>query len=193
MKSICVFCGSSRGSDPVYESTTIELARSIVDLGLTLIYGGGSIGLMGVLADEVLSLKGRVVGIIPKFLYDLEVGHDGLSELIIVESMHKRKEKMADISDSFLALPGGFGTLEEMSEILTWIQLKLVKKPIGLLNINGFYDQFLVQLDHMVRESFLKSVNRNLLLSSGDPKTIISLLKNSCGQILSESSDLDKT
>jgi len=178
MKHLCIFCGSSKGNDPVYENTALELAEIIVNQGLTMVYGGGSIGIMGVLADKILSLNGKVIGVIPKFLYDLEVGHDNVTELIIVESMHERKQKMAEISDGFLALPGGFGTLEEMGEILTWVQLKLIRKPIGLLNINGFYDQFLDMLDNMVAAGFLKKNNRDILLSSNDPGEIINIIKN---------------
>ena len=178
MKHLCIFCGSSKGNDPVYEETAEELAKIIVDEDLTMVYGGGSIGIMGVLADKILSMNGKVIGVIPRFLYDLEVGHDNVTELIIVESMHERKQKMAEISDGFLALPGGFGTLEEMGEILTWIQLKLIRKPIGLLNINGFYDQFLMMLDKMVESGFLKKNNREILLSSKDPEEIITIIKN---------------
>jgi len=178
MKHLCIFCGSSKGNDPVYENSALELAEIIVNEGLTMVYGGGSIGIMGVLADKILSMNGKVIGVIPRFLYDLEVGHDNVTELIIVESMHERKQKMAEISDGFLALPGGFGTLEEMGEILTWIQLKLIRKPIGLLNINGFYDQFLDMLDNMVAAGFLKKNNRDILLSSNDPENIINIIKN---------------
>lgn len=178
MKHLCIFCGSSKGNDPVYEKTAEELAEIIVDEGLTMVYGGGSIGIMGVLADKILSMNGKVIGVIPRFLYDLEVGHDNVTELIIVESMHERKQRMAEISDGFLALPGGFGTLEEMGEILTWIQLKLIRKPIGLLNINGFYDQFLNMLDNMVASGFLKKNNREILLSSNSPSVIIDIIKN---------------
>lgn len=178
MKHLCIFCGSSKGNDPIYEKTAEKLAKIIVNEGLTMVYGGGSIGIMGVLADKILSLNGKVIGVIPRFLYDLEVGHDHVTELIIVESMHERKQKMAEISDGFLALPGGFGTLEEMGEILTWIQLKLIRKPIGLLNINGFYDQFLKMLDNMVASGFLKKNNRDILLASNDPEDIISIIKN---------------
>ena len=178
MKQLCIFCGSSKGNDPVYEDTARELAEIMVNQGLNLVYGGGSIGIMGVLADKILSMNGKVIGVIPKFLYDLEVGHDNVTELIIVESMHERKQKMAEISDGFLALPGGFGTLEEMAEILTWIQLKLIRKPIGLMNINGFYDQFLNMLDNMVATGFLKKNNRDILLSSNDPENIINAIMN---------------
>ena len=178
MERICVFCGSSKGNDPVYKDTANILAKEIVKNNLTMVYGGGSIGIMGVLADKILSMNGKVIGIIPKFLYDLEVGHDNVTELIIVESMHERKQKMAGISDGFLALPGGFGTLEEMSEILTWIQLKLIQKPIGLLNINGFFNHFIMMLENMVQEGFLKQDNRNILLDSDNPLEIIEQLKS---------------
>lgn len=178
MKHLCVFCGSSKGKDPVYVDRAYELAEVIVREDLTMVYGGGSIGIMGVLADKILSLNGKVIGVIPRFLYDLEVGHDHVTELIIVDSMHERKQKMAEISDGFLALPGGYGTLEEMAEIMTWIQLKLIRKPIGLLNINGFYDPFLNMLDTMVAEGFLKQNNRNILLSSNDPEEMITMIKS---------------
>jgi len=178
MKHLCVFCGSSKGKDPVYVNRASELAETIVREDLTMVYGGGSIGIMGILADKILSLNGRVIGVIPRFLYDLEVGHDHVTELIIVDSMHERKQKMAEISDGFLALPGGYGTLEEMAEIMTWIQLKLIRKPIGLLNINGFYDPFLSMLDTMVAEGFLKQNNRNILLSSNDPEEMIAMIKS---------------
>ena len=191
MKSICVFCGSSKGKNPVYESAAVELGRIIADKGLTLVYGGGSIGLMGILADTVLKLKGSVTGVIPKFLYDLEVGHNGVSELIIVESMHERKAKMAEIADSFIALPGGYGTLEELSEIMTWVQLKLIEKPVGLLNLNGYYDHFISQLDHMVEESFLKIKNRNILLSADRPGSLVDKLIKSDQEINSRPVDKD--
>lgn len=178
MERICVFCGSSKGNYSIYEETANILAMEIVKNDLTMVYGGGSIGIMGVLSDKILSMNGKVIGVIPKFLYDLEVGHDDVTELIIVESMHERKQKMAEISDGFLALPGGFGTMEEMSEILTWIQLKLIQKPIGILNINGFFNHFLLMLDNMVTEGFLKQNNRDILLDSDNPLEIITQLKS---------------
>jgi len=178
MERICVFCGSSKGNYSIYEETANILAMEIVKNDLTMVYGGGSIGIMGVLSDKILSMNGKVIGVIPKFLYDLEVGHDDVTELIIVESMHERKQKMAEISDGFLALPGGFGTMEEMSEILTWIQLKLIQKPIGILNINGFFNHFLLMLDNMVTEGFLKQNNRDILLDSDNPLEIIKQLKS---------------
>lgn len=173
MKKICVFCGSSKGVDPVYEQQAIILAQEFIRNDMTLVYGGGSIGLMGVLADEIRQNNGYVIGVIPRFLYDLEVGHDGVNELIIVDSMHERKQKMAEIADGFLALPGGFGTLEEMAEILTWVQLNLISKPVGILNINGFFDPLLDLFDHMVRTGFLKKTNRNILTVGKDPERIL--------------------
>lgn len=191
MKHICVFCGSSKGIDPIYEQVALELAEVIVKNDLTMVYGGGSIGIMGVLADKILALGGKVIGVIPRFLYDLEVGHDEVTELIIVNSMHERKQKLAEISDGFLALPGGFGTLEEMGEILTWIQLKLIQKPIGILNINGFYDHFLKMLDNMVTAGFLKQNNRDILLSSNDPDEIINIIMDA--PVFEDTKWIDKT
>jgi uncharacterized protein (TIGR00730 family) len=176
MERLCVFCGSSKGNDPVYERKALELAEIIVEKNLSMVFGGGSIGIMGVLADKILEMKGKVIGVIPRFLYDLEVGHDHVTELIIVKSMHERKQKMAEISDGFLALPGGFGTLEEMSEIMTWIQLKLIQKPIGILNINGYYNHFLKMLDTMVTSGFLKQNNRDIIMSADKPGEIIEKL-----------------
>jgi uncharacterized protein (TIGR00730 family) len=173
-----VFCGSSQGNDPVFVEKAKILARQFVRDQCTLVYGGGSIGIMGVLADEIRRRNGYVIGVIPRFLYDLEVGHDGVNELIIVDSMHERKQKMAEISDGFLALPGGFGTLEEMAEILTWVQLKLIQKPIGILNIQGFFDPLLNLFDHMVDTGFLKKNNREILIVGNDPEKILNDLKS---------------
>jgi hypothetical protein len=193
MKSICVFCGSSAGKDPAYRESALSLADIIVRQDLHLVYGGGSIGLMGILADRVLSQGGKVTGVIPKFLYDLEVGHSGVTELIIVRSMHERKEKMAELADAFLALPGGYGTLEEMAEIMTWIQLRIIQKPIGMLNIKGYFNHFLDQLDHMVEESFLNINNRRIIHASSSPGEIIKMLQNSWLEIKSKFMDKEKT
>jgi uncharacterized protein (TIGR00730 family) len=177
MKNICVFCGSSTGNDPVYKEKAKILAAQFLANSTTLVYGGGSIGIMGVLAEEIRLQNGYVIGVIPKFLYDLEVGFDGVNEMIIVESMHERKQKMAEIADGFLALPGGFGTLEETAEILTWVQLHLIHKPVGILNINGFFDPFLDFLDRMVETGFLKQTNRDILIVSRNPENILDKLK----------------
>ncbi len=169
MKNICVFCGSSSGANPIYSEKAKELGVLIAKQGKRLIYGGGNVGLVGVIADEVMAHDGEVTGVIPHFLFDWEVGHEGLTELIKVESMHERKLKMSELADGFIAMPGGFGALEELGEIITWAQLSIVQKPIGVLNINGFYDYLVAQLDHLVAEKFLKLENRAMVLVSSDP------------------------
>lgn len=142
----------------------------------SLIYGGGNVGLMGVMADTVLQNNGKVIGVIPKFLMDREVGHTGLTSLEIVTSMHERKKRMADLSDAFIAIPGGWGTLEEIAEILTWKQLGLVNQPVGILNINGFFDPLLEQMQRMVTEGFLQEQNFRSIKTSNSPAKILSML-----------------
>ena len=177
MKSICVFCGSSTGFENDFKSASCHLAESIVNKGYSLVYGGGNIGLMGILADEVLSLGGKVTGVIPHFLWEKEVGHAGLTEIIYVNSMHERKTKMSELADAFIAMPGGFGTLEELAEILTWVQMGLISKPVGILNVIGFYDLLIKQLDIMVTEGFLSKENRKLLLVSSEPDDLINKME----------------
>lgn len=157
--NVCVFCGSAVGHDPVYAAAARELAVLFCETDTTLIYGGGNIGLMGILADEILNNNGNVIGIIPDFLVQREVGHHGITRLEIVSSMHERKKRMADLSDAFIAMPGGMGTLDELAEILTWKQLKLIQQPIGLLNTNSFFDPLITQLKLMVDSGFLKEGN----------------------------------
>jgi hypothetical protein len=178
MKNICVFCGSSSGDKSVYADKAKELGKLLAQQQKRLIYGGGNVGLMGVIADEVMTNNGEVIGIIPNFLYNMEVGHEGLTELIKVKSMHERKLKMSEMAEGFIAMPGGFGTLEELGEILTWIQLAIIQKPIGILNINGFYDHLISQLDHMVEEKFLKQENRDFVLVSDNPNELLELMGN---------------
>lgn len=178
MQSICVFCGSSAGNNPVYIEAAQALGKLMVQEKIQLVYGGGSIGLMGTIADQVMESGGEVLGVIPKFLDDLEVGHKSISELILVDSMHQRKTKMEELSEGVIAMPGGFGTMEELTEMLTWAQLKLVKKPIGLLNTNGYYDAFLRFVDHMVDEGFLKESNRRLLLADGTPEGLLQKMRD---------------
>jgi len=178
MKSICVYCGANFNGDPVLLSAIETLAQTFVERDIRLIYGGGSVGVMGIIADEVLKRNGLVTGVIPQFLLDLEVGHKEVTELIVTENMHQRKQKMADLADGFIILPGGFGTLEEFFEVLTWLQLGLHQKPIGILNVNGFYDFLLKQMDVMVEQRFLKPVNRQLVLTSTDPIELVSLMEN---------------
>jgi len=166
MKSICVFCGSSLGFHPIYKKSAYNLGKHIADEKITLIYGGGSVGLMGVLADAVMEYGGEVIGIIPRFLYEKEVGHDGVTELIIVDSMHERKQKMAELAQGFIALPGGIGTMEELFEIFTWSQLALIKKPVALFNLNHFFDDIINFLNKMVHDGFLKEKTVTSLITS---------------------------
>ena len=177
MKSISVFCGANFNGDPVLFKTIEDLADVFVEKDITLVFGGGRVGVMGLIADAVLSRGGRAVGVIPQFLMDKEVGHTGLTELIITENMHQRKQKMADISDGVITLPGGFGTMEEFFEVLTWLQLGLHNNPIGLLNVEGFYDPLLMQMDMMVEKKFLKSINRELVLSHDNPESLVTLME----------------
>jgi len=176
MKAICVFCGANFNGDPVLKNTVEQLAEVMIARDITLIFGGGKVGVMGILADAVLSKGGRAIGVIPRFLLDKEVGHTGLTELHIVDNMHQRKQLMNDLSDGIITLPGGFGTLEEFFEVLTWLQLGLHQHPVGLLNVNGFYDFLLKQMDVMVGQLFLKPLNRQLVLTSGDPIELINLM-----------------
>lgn len=178
MKSLCVYCGSNFNGDPQLQAAIEQLANTLVAEDIQLVFGGGSVGVMGELANQVLAKNGKAVGVIPQFLLDKEVGHRGLTELIITANMHERKQKMADLSDGFLILPGGFGTLEEFFEVLTWLQLGLHAKPIGVLNVNGFYDHLFAQLDVMVESRFLKQTNRDLVFNETDAAIIIEKMKN---------------
>ena len=177
MKKICVFCGSSSGIDPVYKQYAKKMAVTLFNNNKSLVYGGGSIGLMGILADELLYLGGDVIGVIPEFLAAKEVDHKNLTQMITVNSMHERKQTMSELSDAFIAMPGGFGTLEELSEILTWAQLGLVQKPIGILNVNGFYNSLIEMFDRMVDASFLKSENRDIIQIDDNPEVLLSLME----------------
>ncbi|MEN0052833.1 MAG: TIGR00730 family Rossman fold protein [Mucilaginibacter sp.] len=178
MKSICVFCGANFNGDPVLKQAVIQLAEVMVNRNISLVYGGGKVGVMGLLADAVLQKGGKAIGVIPQFLMDKEVGHTGLTELHIVENMHQRKQLMSDLCDGIITLPGGLGTLEEFFEVLTWLQLGLHTHPVGLLNVNGFYDFLLKQLDVMVEQQLLKPVNRNLVITSTDSIELINLMDN---------------
>ncbi len=193
MKRVCVFCGSSKGKNNIYVEGAKNLGILLVEKKLELIFGGGSVGLMGEMADAMLAIGGRITGVIPQFLYDWGVGHDGITELIIVNSMHERKQKMAEMSDAFIALPGGYGTIEELGEILTWIQLDLIKKPVGILNINGFYDDLIKQFDRMVEEGFLKPSNREFLKVSGKPEDLLLQLEKHQPVVEAKWIDIDKT
>ncbi|HTI58184.1 TIGR00730 family Rossman fold protein [Mucilaginibacter sp.] len=178
MKSICIFCGANFNGDPVLKQAAEGLIEVMAAKSMSLLFGGGKVGMMGLLADNMLLRNGKAIGIIPQFLMDKEVGHTGLTELHIVETMHQRKQLMSDLSDGVIMLPGGFGTLEEFFEVLTWLQLGLHNKPIGILNVNGFYDYLLKQMDVMVEQQFLKPANRKLVITSADPIELISLMEN---------------
>lgn len=162
-RRICVFCGSSSGNDPVFVEAARDLGRSLAERGLELVYGGGRVGLMGQLADAALAAGGRVHGVIPQRLCDLEVAHQGLSELFVVDTMHARKAMMARLSDAFIALPGGFGTLEELFEVVTWAQIGYHQKPVGILDVAGYYAPLLQFIDHAQATGFVRDVYRPIL------------------------------
>jgi len=178
MKSICVFCGANFNGDPLLKEAVKQLAEVMVSRKIKLVYGGGKVGVMGILADAVLSMDGEAIGVIPQFLVEKEVAHTGLTELHVVENMHQRKQLMNDLCDGIIMLPGGFGTLEEFFEVLTWLQLGLHNHPVGILNVNGFYDLLLQQLDLMVEQRFLKPANRKLVITSGDAIELVNLMED---------------
>ena len=173
MKSIAVYCGYRAGTNPNYIIQAQALAKAMVARNLTLVYGGGRVGLMGTIADAVLALGGQVVGVIPDFLDAKELSHRGCTELHIVKSMHERKLMMADRADGFIAMPGGYGTLEELFEVLTWGQLGLHQKPVALLNVDGYYDHLLLALDRMRDDQLLRTENRTQLLQSASPEALL--------------------
>lgn len=174
--NICVFCGSGIGKDPAYANAARQLGELLAIQQHTLIYGGGNIGLMGITADAVLENGGEVIGIIPDFLMKKEVGHAGLTKLEVVSSMHARKKRMADLADAFISMPGGWGTLDETAEILTWRQLGLIHQPLGILNINGFFDSLLQQMNTMAEEEFLKVENLNSIVIGNSPANLLARL-----------------
>ena len=183
MKSLCVFCGSNAGQNPVYRAEAEKLGRLLAARNIELIYGAGNIGLMGAVADACLEAGGKVTGIIPEALVGKEVAgrpvdHRTLTRMEVVDSMHTRKARMAELSDGFIALPGGFGTFEEFCEILTWGQLGFHVKPMGLLNVNGFYDPLLALFDHAVNEGFLRAQNRAMALVSNDIDDLLVQMAN---------------
>jgi uncharacterized protein (TIGR00730 family) len=174
---VCVFCGSNPGARPDYAEAADELGALLVEQGLGLVYGGSSRGLMGRLADAVLERGGEVTGVIPRALVDREIAHTGVTGLRVVDSMHERKALMAELADAFVALPGGLGTLEELSEIYTWAQLGLHRKPLALLNVESYYDGVAVFLDHAVQERFVRSEHRAMLITEADPRMLLERLR----------------
>ena len=173
MKRICVFCGSHTGNDPSYATVAAEAARAIVAAGYGVVYGGGGIGLMRIVADAALASGGEVIGVIPHALARTEVAHPGLSELHLVDTMHERKALMERLSDAFVALPGGFGTMDEFCEMLSWRQLRIHDKPIGLLNYRGYYDALLALFDSMVREGFIGPHTRGLFVDAASIEALL--------------------
>lgn len=173
MKALCVYCGSNTGADGQYAAVARQLGGVLAANGIGLVYGGAGKGLMGVLADAVLAAGGRVRGVIPKALLDKEIAHPGLDELHVVNSMHERKFMMAELSDGFIALPGGFGTLEEIVEMLTWAQLGIHAKPCGLLNVRAYFDQLLAFFGHAESRGFLRPAHREMLLVEPEPEALL--------------------
>lgn len=176
LRRVCVFCASSPGVDPAISDATVELGRLLAERDLELVYGGGAVGLMGLIADTVLDAGGRVTGVIPKNLFTREVGHRSLTVLEEVDTMHVRKARMYDLADAFIALPGGFGTLEELAETLTWNQIGILKKPVGVLDVGGFWQPLLELFDSMVEKEILKPANRAILLAEPSPGDLLDAL-----------------
>lgn len=177
MKRVCVFCGSNSGANPAYAAAADRLGRLLAERGLTLVYGGGNVGLMGILADAAVEAGGQVVGVIPEAMLKWEVGHPNLAELRVVASMHERKAAMAELADAFIALPGGVGTLEEVFEIWTWGQLGLHAKPLGFLDVAGYFERLHAFLDHMADEGFVKPRHRQMAAVHHDPEALLALLE----------------
>jgi uncharacterized protein (TIGR00730 family) len=178
LKQVCVFCGSNPGARPAYAQAAAALGLELVRRGIRLVYGGGRTGLMGVLADAVLTAGGEVTGLMPRALVAREVAHTGLTELRVVNSMHERKLGMAELADAFIALPGGLGTLEEFCEVVTWTQLGIHRKPCALLNVEGFFDALLQYLDQAVREEFLRPAHRAVVLAHHEPAGLLDALES---------------
>ncbi len=176
MNRLCVFCGSSTGRRPEHREAARRFGALMAERGMGLVFGAGHVGLMGVVADAVLGAGGEAIGVIPQALVDKELAHGGLTKLHVVDTMHQRKALMADLADGFVALPGGFGTADELFEILTWAQLGLHAKPIGLLNVAGFFDPLLAWVDHCVSEGFLRPEHREMLLVSADSEGLLEML-----------------
>lgn len=193
MQSVCLYLGSSPGARPEYEACVKQLATIIANRGMTLVYGGGNVGLMGVAANAALEAGGKVIGVIPADIADKEVGHPGLTDLQVVDSMHERKMRMSKLADGIIALPGGLGTLEELFEMLTWSQLGFHNKPIGLVNAEGYFGLLLAFLDHMVVERFVKQTHRDLLLMDSDPERLLDQMEAYRPPVADKWLDLDRS
>lgn len=178
MNSITVFCGAREGSDQEFAQQARALGQAMAKRGITLVYGGADLGLMGAVANGALNANGKAIGVLPDFLQTREIAHQNLTELIIVNSMHERKMKMNELSDGIIALPGGFGTLEELFEILTWVQLGLQNKPIGILNMNGYYDSLIDFIDNMISSGFLRAIDKELLIVRDNIEELLTAMQN---------------
>jgi len=176
LRRVCIFCGASYGTRTAYRDVAQTFTRLLVESGIGIVYGGSSNGLMGIVADAALAAGGEVIGVLPRSMIDREIDHKGLTTMHLVDTLHERKAKMAELSDAFVALPGGFGTFEEFCEVLSWAQLGLHRKPCALLNVDGFYDGLLTFFDHSVTEGFVHPTGRALVLSESDPQTLLSRL-----------------
>jgi len=173
MDRICVYCGSSEGRDTAYVEAARALGRTLAERGIDLVYGGGHVGLMGAVADATLDAGGDVYGVMPQALVDREIAHEGVTELVVVDSMHERKARMADLADGFVALPGGFGTLEELMEVLTWAQLGFHRDPCGLLDVGGYYASLVEFFDHQVEEGFVSADHRRMVVVTADAEVLL--------------------
>jgi uncharacterized protein (TIGR00730 family) len=178
IQRLCVFCGSSSGARLIYAAAAAQLGQELARSKIALVFGGGRVGLMGILADSVLAAGGQAIGVMPRALVEKEIAHTSLTELHVVESMHQRKALMADLADAFLLLPGGFGSWEEFCEVLTWLQLGIHRKPCAILNVAGYYDGLLSLADHALAEGFLRPTHREMVIVEKDPQVVLSLLTN---------------
>jgi uncharacterized protein (TIGR00730 family) len=178
LKRLTVFCGSGVGADPAYRQSAVMLGKAMADREIELVYGGAQIGIMGAVADAVLAAQGKVIGVIPKFLSGKEIAHAGLTEMIVVNTMHERKALMNQLCDGFITLPGGFGTMEELFEVLTWAQLGLHSKPVALLNVNGYYDQLIAMVSTMLKRDFIKQENQTMFLVSDNIEDLLEMMEN---------------
>ncbi len=177
LRRICVYCGSSSGTEPVHRAAAHDLGAFLAQSGIGVVYGGGNVGLMGALADGALSQNGEVIGVIPRALMEKELGHSGVMQLHVVGSMHERKQLMVDLSDGFIALPGGFGTLDELFETLTWLQLSFHDKPVGILNIDAFFDGLIVFISHMSQKGFIKAEHAACVLVENEPAALLARME----------------
>ena len=177
LNSLCLFCGSSAGSSPAYTAAADAFGRTLAEMGIRLVYGGGSVGLMGIAADACMAAGGTVIGVIPQMLLEKEVGHKSITEMHVVANMHERKALMTELSEGFIALPGGYGTLDELFEALTWLQLGYHRKPVGLLNVSGFFDHLVNFIDHSRDERFLRALHRDSLCVDADLRQLIKKLQ----------------